>query len=225
MCPDHELLSAYVDGEVPSPWRERIAEHLASCPDCAATVESYTALGTALRDDVLPGEEEALERIRSRLDEKLAGIEAAAYGHKAVSSIEPSVKKTEKDAFWKRSIRLPLPIAAAAVLVVVALGGITTGLALGARRTEPKYVANQPTVISPTVLTSAPAVSSPAVQPTSMEELLRFLDAHDAQVTITMNLPIGTRFDESGEPVIIRASQESRGVTQTAPLKPEGRKP
>ena len=49
MCPDRDLVSAYVDGEVPSPWRERLEEHLASCPNCAALAASYAALGERLR--------------------------------------------------------------------------------------------------------------------------------------------------------------------------------
>jgi anti-sigma factor RsiW len=219
MCPDRELLSAYVDGEVPSPWRERIAEHLSGCPDCAAVVESYAALGRALRADALPGESEALERIRARLDDRLAELEDPS------ARPDQAARVSAKREFWKRSIQLPLPIAAAAALLVVALGGTTAGLALGAARSGSTRVADRPAFVSPNVLSAAPSISSPAVQPTSMEELLRFLDAHDAQVTITMNLPMGTRFDDSGEPVIIRASQESRGTAKDEPIEAEGRRP
>ncbi|MBU1079772.1 MAG: zf-HC2 domain-containing protein, partial [Spirochaetes bacterium] len=35
MCPDRELLSAWADGEVPSPWRETIDRHVAACESCA----------------------------------------------------------------------------------------------------------------------------------------------------------------------------------------------
>ena len=41
MCPDRGLLSAYVDGEVPSPWKERLAAHLSECPSCAAQAARF----------------------------------------------------------------------------------------------------------------------------------------------------------------------------------------
>jgi hypothetical protein len=45
MCPDRELLSAWVDGEVSSPWRESLERHLEACPSCSAyTAELVPAL-------------------------------------------------------------------------------------------------------------------------------------------------------------------------------------
>jgi len=203
MCPDRELLSAYIDGEVPSPWRERIAEHLSSCPACARIAELYAELGRAMRADELPGEEASLARVRARLEGDLARAEAPAS--RGGASIPAEVDAP----IWRRSVRLPLPLAAAAAVLVLALGGAATTLALGPRAQSPSFalVGGQS---SPEIV-STPVISSPSAQPSSMEELLRYLDAHDAQVTITMNIPSGTLFDESGEPVIIRASQEPRG--------------
>jgi len=189
MCPDRELLSAYVDGEVPSPWRERIAEHIASCADCAAAVEGYTALGRAIRAEVPFGEAESLSRVRERLEGRLAAMDAAAP------------EAGSGPALWRRSVRLPLPLAAAAAIAVLAAGGAAAALALGQ---HPKGGA----VVAASEAAAMPVIAAPSAQPSSMEELLRYLDSHDAQVTITMNLPTGARFDESGEPVIIRASQE-----------------
>jgi anti-sigma factor RsiW len=196
MCPDRELLSAYVDGEVPSPWRERIAEHLASCPSCASAYEGYAALGRAIRADVPAGEAQALSRVRDRLEASLAAMDDPSPGR--VVPFRP--------ALWRRSVRLPLPVAAAAALVALAAGGAATALAFGQRAQGAAFVASSQQAVA------TPAIASPNSQPSSMDELLRYLDAHDAQVTITMNLPTGTRFDDSGEPVIIRASQESPGT-------------
>ena len=41
MCPDNTLLSAFYDGEVSSPWKDQIEEHLLVCEKCRAVVESY----------------------------------------------------------------------------------------------------------------------------------------------------------------------------------------
>ncbi len=47
-CPDRELLSAFYDKEVPSPYMEAIAEHVASCPACAAQLASFGKLSGLL---------------------------------------------------------------------------------------------------------------------------------------------------------------------------------
>ena len=48
-CPDRNLYSAYVDGEVPSPWKEKLEEHLASCEKCRAAESRYRAMRDAVR--------------------------------------------------------------------------------------------------------------------------------------------------------------------------------
>jgi len=40
MCPDETLLTAYVDDEVPSPWKERIEAHLDQCARCRSVSRS-----------------------------------------------------------------------------------------------------------------------------------------------------------------------------------------
>ena len=49
ICPDTSLYSAYVDGEVPSPWKEKLEEHLASCEKCRAVESRYRTLRGAMR--------------------------------------------------------------------------------------------------------------------------------------------------------------------------------
>ena len=48
-CPDTSLYSAYVDGEVPSPWKEKLEAHLATCESCRAVERRYRALHSAMR--------------------------------------------------------------------------------------------------------------------------------------------------------------------------------
>lgn len=43
-CPDSDLYSAYVDNEVPSPWKEKLESHIASCPDCRKRTERYRTI-------------------------------------------------------------------------------------------------------------------------------------------------------------------------------------
>jgi anti-sigma factor RsiW len=193
MCPDRDLVSAYVDGEVPSPWRERLEEHIASCSDCAALASRYASLGESLRAEAEPGEAAALARGRERLDALLEGIPAASP--RAVSRFSGA------RAAWERSISLPLPFAVAAALVVLLLGGATTMLALKPER-------------GPSLQAVASGEIDPRqVQPASMDELLRFLNSSDKQVQLTINLPSGATFGSAGKPVIMRSDQILPGTT------------
>jgi anti-sigma factor RsiW len=198
MCPDHDLISAYIDGEVPSPWRERLEEHIASCSDCAALAANYSALGERLRAESGADESAPLARGRERLDALLVAIPKTAPLPRAVGT---DLKRPSSWAAWRRSISLPLPLAAAAALIVILLGGATTMLALKPERG-----------------TSIQAVASGELaphqaQPASMDELLRYLNSSDGQVTLTINLPTGTTFGSAGKPVIMRSGQVLRGTT------------
>lgn len=49
-CHDcHALISAFIDGEATRDEQERIRQHLAACPDCQATLDSYRTIGGEIR--------------------------------------------------------------------------------------------------------------------------------------------------------------------------------
>jgi anti-sigma factor RsiW len=197
MCPDRDLISAHVDGEVPSPWRERLEEHLESCPSCASLAADYRRLGSRLKDELGGDLGESFARGRSRLDLLLEGIPSARRD-------KAGPRRARKTALRSlgRSVSLPLPLAAAAAVLVILLGGATTLLAL-----KPSKAVAIQTVASGEI---APLPSQAKAQPASMDELLRYLEARDGQVTLTINLPSGTTFGSAGKPVIMRSTQAQR---------------
>ena len=98
MCPDRHFISLYFDGELPSPWNEKMEIHLKSCDECRAILEGYSQLGERLKEEP----EKALQAAQARVWEKL------------------SVRRTRtRTSMWNRYITLPLPAAAAAVLIIV----------------------------------------------------------------------------------------------------------
>jgi anti-sigma factor RsiW len=44
MCPDRQILSVYLDEELPSPWKEKMEAHVSSCAECQAVLEKYQAV-------------------------------------------------------------------------------------------------------------------------------------------------------------------------------------
>ena len=99
-CPDRQMLSVYLDGELPSPWREKLESHVSGCPECAARIEAYKRAVPTPADEAR--EREAGERVWRRLGE------SAPRGRRPVGAI------------WRRSVPLPAVAAAAALAVGVA---------------------------------------------------------------------------------------------------------
>ena len=85
-CPNMELHSAFVDGEIANPWYDEIKTHVESCPDCKAHVERIQSIR-----DVFAADSAALnldkkeldasyERLQSRLRyKKVAARTSGAY--------------------------------------------------------------------------------------------------------------------------------------------------
>ncbi len=108
-CPDSDLFSAYIDGEVPSPWKEKLEFHLSSCLECKKRTERYTKQHTLLmiHNPVLT--ETALEASYSLLTAK-RDARILAREH----SPHPSYL-----AWTRTSIRMPVSAIAAVLLVAI----------------------------------------------------------------------------------------------------------
>ncbi len=130
MCPDETLLTSYVDGEVPSPWKERLELHLAHCSRCAKRTEAYRALSAALRKDIPIDQAQldySLERVRTALAEKRRNLPAgmplwSARWHGVFALLTA------------RKVVLPLPVFIASMLLMVFFAGLAFGIFGASRR-------------------------------------------------------------------------------------------
>ena len=104
MCPDRELLSAWLDGEVPSPWRER---HVLGCAACAGAVESMNRARKLFSSEI-----ESFGASAEASKVRVAGRIAPVLPHHPVRLY----------AFSGRRLSVPAPLAAAAAVAIVALG-------------------------------------------------------------------------------------------------------
>jgi hypothetical protein len=214
MCPDASLLSAYVDGEVPSPWKERIEEHLASCPACSARVAGYRGLAAALAEGGLD-EAAAVARVRARLG---AALDRPLVPASPARKAEGPMDFASKPALWRRSVSLPLPAAAAAAIAMVFLAGIAASSLF-----RPAH--------SPVQTLAAAEIKPTKTQPENMEALISYLQSQDAQVSLTIQLPSGATFDGSGKPLVVKAEpseyvplagNDGSGTTLQGDFSPQG---
>lgn len=183
MCPDRQLLSVYFDGELPSPWKEKLDGHLESCPSCRERLEAYRHLSADLGR--APGEEAtqaAQDRVWQRLEQ-----------HTGVSRNFTRVRPS--DGLWHFRVSIPLPAAAAMALLFVALA-----LFLVLRPPN--------TVMVPNMAFETPEF----ILDSDMEDVLQYLSSRDAGEVFIFQLPESRNFDSYGEPAILRAADYSRKV-------------
>ncbi|MEI6389190.1 MAG: zf-HC2 domain-containing protein [Spirochaetota bacterium] len=213
MCPESSLLSAWLDGEVPSPWNERIDEHVASCEACGDRVGSWRLLSGRLHAES-PGSAESLRspesavvdriaaRLGIRLDARLPGPTAGKAGRRNIGG--------------RAGLLLPLPLAAAAAVVLMLTGALASGLFSSSR--PPALAAAPPASAQQRGGGStATAVDTGSASSPTMEALVRYLETQNAPVNITIELPVGTAFPVGGEPVIVKVP-----MGQTVSLSPPG---
>ncbi|MDR0599098.1 MAG: zf-HC2 domain-containing protein [Treponema sp.] len=186
MCPDRQILSVYFDGELNSPWKEKLENHLQNCSPCRGRLESYrvTRQRLAAGTDLSAGA--AMERAMARVWEKtyLAGENRA-----------PRYRRGEGGNFWTGYIAVPIPVAAAAGLVMI--------LALAALiiLRQPVRAPAEPQLAGMEVQDLAPV--------SDMASVLQYLGTGDSSDMVIIRLP-GTTFKNAGEPQMLRAADYSR---------------
>lgn len=99
MCPDEEILSAYVDGELSARWKKQVEDHLRGCRHCSALVEGYQSLSTLLHEHDLDVTKDMHDRVFHDIIVRRRAVRAWPL--------------------WTRRVSLPVPLAAAAALFVV----------------------------------------------------------------------------------------------------------
>jgi hypothetical protein len=181
MCPDRQILSLFADGELPSPWKEKMESHLVSCEDCRSQMGNYQLVHSAL----VSAPENGLAAAQERVWAKVSGLPA-------VSAMRPAV--------WRRTVSLPLPAAAAAAIFVL----VAFLVILGTR--TPQAAFNQDTVAVSDIGGNLQGI----VPVTDMDGVLQYLSSQDTSEYVIIRLPESTNFSSYGEPTLLRAADYSR---------------
>ena len=193
MCPDRQIISLYYDGELPSPWKEKMEDHLKDCSACSAALASY---GSLLKQD--EGGEESMLAARERVWKKLTAP-SLVTSKKSEGDFVRQTKYT-RQSFWNRSIPLPAA-AAAAVFIIVAMIAI-----FGLRdRNSPKEMMAAIPDFMPIV-----GQDQGIVPMNDMSRVLQYLSSMDNGDFMVIRLPESRNFIHAGEPALINAADYSR---------------
>jgi anti-sigma factor RsiW len=232
MCPDPQLLSIYMDGELPSPWKEKMESHLSECSECMGKYKNFKRLQELLKKDTsqrrtvvessghvseeFSSEQElmkaSMKKVWQKLEARSNGMHsyrtrsAGKYSYGTRRQLRPVSSQTEN--LWKRRLSIPLPAAAAAV-VIIALG---IAVLFRGGSVNNNTFANTPQIESADktnfILASEEEVSG--IIPTgNISDVLQFLTSNGTDIII-LQLPESSNFSRAGEPAIIKAADYSR---------------
>jgi hypothetical protein len=188
-CSFRQWLSIYYDGEMDSPWKEKMEAHIAGCPDCAKQLATFKNISLTLApaEDKLP--DEAQQRVLQKLE--TSGHFSGYENHPAWT---PSL--------WKRSVSIPVPAAAAAVLMLIGLAFLWIRSPGSLQKTGAVNMA----------ITAETEILPDVIPFSGMESVLQYLGSTDTGDIIILKLPESRNFASYGEPSIIRAADYSRNV-------------
>jgi len=193
MCPDSQLLSVYFDGELPSPWKEKMESHLKECPACMEKLNSFKQL-TCKKD--IDEEQKMMEAAKDRVWQKL-------QSRRRFQVHSGDIRRSD---LWQRRFSIPLPIAAAAALVIM----LMTAIFLRGGPGINDGFASQPLNSAEGANFLIAAEEVPSIMPaTDLDSVLQFLASEGAEIII-LTLPENRNFSRTGEPAIIRAADYHR---------------
>ncbi len=181
MCPDREILSAWLDGEIDAPWDRALEEHVGACADCRGRLERLESVRRTLLEAPVPDWRPAMERVRSSL-------------------VARGLARVPSAPVWRRRVTLPLPAAAAAAVLIILLAG---ALAVSVVRSTFGLVRITRQGTSGTEIRIAAPVSD-------LETLLRSLESGNGTLDEVIVLPKDVRLVPVGEPFMGTETEISR---------------
>jgi len=214
MCPEPQLLSIYMDGEMPSPWKEKMESHLTECPACREKIENYRQLQHKLtgKSSVANAQEEQklMEEAKDKVWQRLQSRQPAVKTRFPARSFATNARQFSSFGMWQRRLSIPIPAAAAAAVIIM----LGTALWFQSRPAGNNSMANNDIYsIQPLELVErssyilAAEEEIPGIIPTSdLSSVLQYLGVDRTDNIIIINLPESSSFNRSGDPAIIRAA-------------------
>ena len=181
MCPDREILSAYLDGEIGPPWDAAIGAHVAACPTCRTVMDRLEKTRRILQAEPAGDWKEPMERVR-----------------RAILTRIPPVPRPIPA--WRRQVSLPLPLAVLAAVLLVALG---VSSALSFARTSLGF-------IKVTKAPAGGTEYQFAVPVDKVEALLKSVGGGDTSLEAVLTLPKNVKLVPVGVPRMGKETEFSR---------------
>jgi len=221
MCPDPQILSIYLDGELPSPWKEKMEDHFAHCPKCKEKLESYKRLQLLFKKETSVKRTYVERVVEESSEEKIYTEEGMLKAKDRVwekfeKRFDTKKRFMPRHTLWRRKLSIPLPAAAAIVVILMAVfllrEPVTTEIA--ERQTGQGLELQQIESTSFSIATEMERIEEiPGILPTAdIGGILQYLMSNTSTNIIILQLPESKNFSRSGEPAIIRAADFQQNI-------------
>jgi anti-sigma factor RsiW len=195
MCPDSRLLSIYMDGELPSPWKEKMENHLVQCGGCREKLEKFKRFfdktDALAEQEIMKAKDRVWQNLASRWDSQRDSQRDASW----------PLYLRRQSSVWQRRLSIPLPAAAAAGVILAVLAALWISGWSVRQSSDPAAKAHM-------ILASEEAL--PGIIPSAdMNGVFQYLGSDSADVLI-LRLPESRSFSSYGEPAIIKAADYTR---------------
>lgn len=112
-CPNKDILSAYIDGELTSPWKEKLERHLTECSACRQVYRHYTLVNCYMQTAAAEHTLDTSVSFSKLLAKRDTALQIKRELQKKRWAIAPG------ERWFLSSIRVPVPAAAAALVLFV----------------------------------------------------------------------------------------------------------
>lgn len=209
MCPEPQILSIYMDGELPSPWKEKMETHLTECSSCKQKFNNFKQMQELFKKDnqkqtVAEGdasEQELMEMAKERVWRNLES--GRRFQPRSKTSSTGRFAQKSRSLMYRR-FSIPIPAAAAAA---IAIALITALWVRGTPANNNNYAATPVIQEERTEFILASEQQMPGIIPPTADinSVLQYL-VSDRPDIIILQLPENSNFSRYGEPVMVRAA-------------------
>jgi len=202
MCPDPQLFSIYVDGELPSPWKEKMESHFSQCSACVQKLKNLESLREVFKKDT-SAQRTVDKNAPDSAEHEIEFMEEAKA--RIWQKLESKRRFKRSAGLWQRRLSIPLPAAAAAAVIIALL---TMLLYRDGRANNNNSIVQQQQ--DPYNFILAAEDDFPGIIPTAdISSVLQYLNQEGTDVII-LTLPESRNFSRTGEPEILRAADYQR---------------
>ena len=203
MCPDNQILSLYNDNELPSPWKEKMEIHLASCKNCQTKLEQYQTVSGIFKDDKMEVPADLERRVWDKVAFRNFRTAPEKTMYKKPGIAEPQNVHFNYAGFWNRKISLPLPAAAAAAAAFI----IIAFLAVQGKFSPAPVPQNEG------LLAGISSDVEGIVPVSDINGVIQYLSREDTADFMIIRLPETRNFSSYGEPALLKAADYSRRIS------------
>ena len=194
MCPDQQIISLYLDDELPSPWKEKFEAHLASCGNCQNHLDQYRGIRNIMREDRAGVSAELESRVWNR-------IITDSLNRPVIAGNIPSLAaKTRSPSFWSRGVTLPVPAAATAAIIFVIIAFFAV------QGIQSRNIRGYPE----NAIVAGIGADVQGIPMSDMNDVLQYLSREDSPDFLIIKLPETRSFSSTGEPALIKAADYTR---------------